>query len=71
MYLEAVFIGGNDDLARQIFVNQGGFFDACKKASKKKPTTSDGSLTAEVALNPMNLVCQARGSWRNQTQKLR
>jgi len=35
-FLEAVFIGGNGGLARQIFANQGGFFDACQEGKLEK-----------------------------------
>jgi len=31
-----VFIGGNVELARQIYANQGGFFDACQKGKLEK-----------------------------------
>jgi len=35
-FLEAVFIGGNVELARQIYTNQGGFFDACQEGKLEK-----------------------------------
>jgi len=31
-----VFIGGNVELARRIYANQGGFFDACQKGKLEK-----------------------------------
>jgi len=31
-----VFIGGNVELARQIYANQGGFFDACQEGKLEK-----------------------------------
>ena len=31
------------------------FSPLAKKASKKKPTMSDGNLTAKALLNPMNI----------------
>jgi len=34
--LEAVFIGGNVELARQIYANQEGFFDACQEGKLEK-----------------------------------
>jgi len=53
--LEAVFVGDNTELARQVFANRGGFFLLAHKASKKNPTKSGGNLTNKAVLNPMSI----------------